>query len=917
MTALPPYIPGQRWISTMEPELGLGVVLEADLRQVAVAFPAAQTQRRYALASAPLKRVSYQVGDTVIGPDNRRMVVETVSETGGLFTYHGEGTDLPEAGLAGAQAAESPLPRLLSGHVDASSLFSLRLETLRRRHAWLASPARGFSGCRVALIPHQLDVAFETASRPLPRVLLADEVGLGKTIEAGLIMHRLLLTGRISRVLIIVPEALTVQWFVELFRRFHLSFTLVGDHPLKEEIGATDDEDPFEPALCLAGLEGLLTHPKWTKGALETDWDLVCIDEAHHLDEVPGAQTLAAGLAQRSPGLLLLTATPESVGLEAHFGRLRLLDPQRYTTFKDYRGQRDHARALADLAARLLDQAEIDKGDKAQLTDWGLDAGKMDRDALVRALVDRHGEGRAVFRNTRHAVSGFPRREVHLHELKGDKDQIAAVNEECKTDLQAEPFKPTYDRDPRLAWLLAWLKKHPKDKALIIGRTPDKAEALAAALRRHVPVKTALFHERMSLLQRDRQAAWFADAEGARLLIASEIGGEGRNFQFAHHLIFWDCPADPERAEQRIGRLDRIGQRQVVHIHVPFVLGSGQEALARLLHEGLGAFGAAVAGGHALYLEFRDRLHAAVEAGDVSGLLEAVQGRAAEVAEAVHQGRDRLLELASHRPERAAKLQSALAEADGDLTFRRWAERLLDHFGVKAEPYTPETWHLDFALLNQPALPLPRGHEQGATATFDRALAQDQENWLFLTAEHPLVDAAASLLLESEAGNATVVQFREAGRPGLFLEAVFVLEAVAPPRRFVNRFLPPTPLHVCVDMEGEPVDLGMEGDRGLKTLFNPPLDNTALREKVRAMAQDAEAHAQTLADEVIAMAQASLAESLDGEIARLAALAQHNPAIHPEELRALLEEKAELAQAIGQARLRLDSLRLILPRLSD
>jgi ATP-dependent helicase HepA len=94
----------------------------------------------------------------------------------------------------------------------------------------------------------------------------------------------------------------------------------------------------------------------------------------------------------------------------------------------------------------------------------------------------------------------------------------------------------------------------------------------------------------MNLLQRDRNAAFFADPEGARLLVASEIGAEGRNFQFAQHLIFWDLPFHPDMLEQRIGRLDRIGQRGDVHLHLAAVAGSPQEVLLRWLHEGLDAF---------------------------------------------------------------------------------------------------------------------------------------------------------------------------------------------------------------------------------------------------------------------------------------------------------------------------------------
>ena len=103
-------------------------------------------------------------------------------------------------------------------------------------------------------------------------------------------------------------------------------------------------------------------------------------------------------------------------------------------------------------------------------------------------------------------------------------------------------------------------------------------------------MKLALFHEGLTLMQRDRNAAFFAEADGARVLLCSEIGSEGRNFQFAHRLALFDLPANPELLEQRIGRLDRIGQSATIQIFVPYLRGTESEVLARWYHEGLNAF---------------------------------------------------------------------------------------------------------------------------------------------------------------------------------------------------------------------------------------------------------------------------------------------------------------------------------------
>lgn len=128
--------------------------------------------------------------------------------------------------------------------------------------------------------------------------------------------------------------------------------------------------------------------------------------------------------------------------------------------------------------------------------------------------------------------------------------------------------------------------------------------ALEEALRAASGVAVARFHEGMSIVQRDRNAAFFQSAEGARLLLCAEIGSEGRNFQFAHHLVFWDLPPDPDQLEQRIGRLDRIGQKRDVNLHFAKFRHTAQEALVRWFDEGLDAFRSSPQDGRELLRRF-------------------------------------------------------------------------------------------------------------------------------------------------------------------------------------------------------------------------------------------------------------------------------------------------------------------------
>ena len=207
------------------------------------------------------------------------------------------------------------------------------------------------------MIPHQISIAAEVASRLAPRVLLADEVGLGKTIEAGLILHRLHLTGRASRILVLLPPALLNQWFVEMFRRFQMSFSIFDeDRCLSLEASGVN---PFlDSQLVICALDFLSSNPNRAEQAREAGWDLLVVDEAHHLAWSPaggGAEyNLVESLARSVPGLLLLTATPQQLGLEGHFARLRLLDPERYSDLESFLHESDRYESVAKAIDALM-----------------------------------------------------------------------------------------------------------------------------------------------------------------------------------------------------------------------------------------------------------------------------------------------------------------------------------------------------------------------------------------------------------------------------------------------------------------------------------------------------------------------------------------------------------------------------------
>ena len=913
---------GQRWISEPEPELGLGTIMETGEGRVQVLYPATGEVRVYTEENAPLRRVTFRVGESIEDHEGNARTVESVTETNSAIVYRGADWELPEAQLNDRLSVHGPMDRLRGGHVDDAAVFALRQWALEQMHRWRQSPVRGFVGGRIDLISHQLYIAREVGNRLSPRVLLADEVGLGKTIEAGLIVHRQLVTGRAARVLILVPESLVHQWFVELLRKFNLWVHIFDEERCAAIEKGLPEANPFlDDQVILCSIDFLAAHPERAEQAKEAGWDLLVVDEAHHLkwsEAAPSAEyELVEALGQQAEGLLLLTATPEQLGPESHFARLRLLDPDRYSDFAAYQAESAHYADIAPIAGALHAGNPLNPSQQEALAAMqGLEA-DLPPSKLLDALLDRHGPGRVIFRNTRAAMSGFPGRQAHLVPLAPDRDaaewMIHAAAEFAGDSGTSEPIeKFNLNYDPRIAWLGRLLHELGKEKVLLICRSREKALAIEKAVARQVPVKTAVFHEDLTLVQRDRNAAWFAEPDGARLLICSEIGSEGRNFQFAHHLVLFDLPLNPELLEQRIGRLDRIGQTQTIHVHTPYLIGSPQEALARWYHEGLNAFESNLQGANQLLQQFgEDVLALAANYSESAPLKQLIADTATareQIAVQMEQGRDRLLELNSHRPTEAATVVEAIAAADVAPELEAFLLRVFDHFGVSVEDLGERTYLLRGHGVTTDSFPeIPN---DGLVGTFNRTHALSREDVSLLSSDHPMVTGAVDLLLGSEQGNSSFGVWADESDKTLLLETVFVLETLAPARLHADRFLPPTPVRVLVNHKKEHLELELpELEKGLphKLLDNPKIG----REIIPAMLEAAEAFAHTQAQERIATASAAMTAQLQAELDRLTNLRAVNDHVRPEEIELTQTQLTELTTTLAQARLRLDAVRLI------
>ncbi|MEW8043695.1 MAG: RNA polymerase-associated protein RapA [gamma proteobacterium symbiont of Phacoides pectinatus] len=953
------FTPGQRWISSTETDLGLGIVTAQEGRTVTLEFAASGERRTYARDNAPLTRAAFSIGDWVETADGVRLRIDEVRERNGLLHYHGRtptGTArfCPEGDLSDHLQLNRPLQRLLTGQFDSAGQFRLRQQTRHHLERLERSHLLGLGGARTELLPHQIYIAHEAGRRPAPRVLLADEVGLGKTIEACLILHRQLLSGRASRVLVLVPEPLLHQWLVELLRRFNLRFSILDEERCQAIQASGQGDNPFlSEQLVLCSLSLFAEAPRRMAQVLDGEWDLLIVDEAHHLawseEEASLEYRLVEALATDTPALLLLTATPEQLGRASHFARLRLLDPDRFHSLEQFEREQAGYEPIAEAVDLLLSDTPLPEDSGARLLQRLGEARSGDlvaawndpetspaarreaREELIAMLLDRHGTGRVLFRNTRRRIIGFPRRELHLHPHPLPEEYAPYLREpgvETAATLTPErlygttPGRPWWGIDPRVGWLVTTLRRLGGEKVLLICAHPDTARDLGEALRRLEGIDAGLFHEGMSIIQRDRTAAWFADPlEGCQLMICSEIGSEGRNFQFAHHLVLFDLPLNPDLLQQRIGRLDRIGQRQTIQIHLPYFEESPQETLLQWYHQGLDAFLHSGTAGQTLFQQLAPLLLQTLEEPlpeQVHLLIEQTRQARHQAEARIERGRDHLLEINSCRQPLAETLCRQLEESTDPHTLADYSQELFTHLGLEVEEHSSGSVIIrpgtNMLVESIPGLPA-----DGLTGTFQRHIALSHEERHFLSWEHPLIRGAMELVTDSELGNCCVVTLHhpQIKGGGLLLDLAYQLECAAPRALRAGRFLPGTRIRLLIDQHLKTLDDTLDPER-IDTLAQP-LEQTAarrvinaLRQPIGRLAEHGEQLAGTRGVELAGSAIAAMCADYTDELQRLEALRRVNPTIRGAELEELRQQAEALHRHLEGSRVRLDALRLII-----
>ena len=445
--------------------------------------------------------------------------------------------------------------------------------------------------------PHQIRTVERALRQMRGRALLCDEVGLGKTIEAGLIMHEYILRGLVHSALILTPSSLLEQWREELIRKFDLPFVR-QDHPEFKSASNAWTTFPY----IVASLDTAKREPHRAQ-ILQASYDLVIVDEAHHLKN-RNTQAWQFVNQLNKKYILLLTATPVENSMEELFNLITLLKPGQLLTASEYKrkfvGRKDplQPQNVSELK-RMIHSVMIRN---RRSTTGVIEAG---RTAETILLTPNSAEKEFYFRlsaylkkssgQTEHAAAPPPFVLKNLLRQAGSSaactvptllklgaaDSTALRELSRLTELAQQSM--TSAKMERLAQLLG----NPQEQTVVFTGFLETQKAMAAFLNSH-GISFTSFHGSMSRVEKEASISRFRD--GVPVLLSTESGGEGRNLQFCHRLINFDIPWNPMRIEQRIGRIHRIGQNHDVHVTNLVARGTMEQHILHILDEKINMF---------------------------------------------------------------------------------------------------------------------------------------------------------------------------------------------------------------------------------------------------------------------------------------------------------------------------------------
>ncbi len=494
--------PGLKLRHPWNPDLGTGMVVGVDGRFVTVHFPGADETLTLSPEDSGLEPLVMAPGtQALLLSSDETVTIAEATPAGYRLT---DGREVDDAELWPDTPIETPLDLLIAGRLGSREDLRHRLAGLKLIETLEGDELGALVGGRITHYPHQLWTAARILEDRRARWLLADQVGLGKTVVAAMVLAALIRTERAERALVIAPETLVVQWLGELWRKFHQVFVLLDAERMdcvRRDFGV--EANPFEVHRQTVVSMELLASSSALKDALQRSRpDIVIVDEAHRL-AAQGIFEAVGARVQEARHTLLLTATPLQADPAGLWRLLHCLHPEAYP----------------------------------------------DLDSWTMALAAGEPEIPAASAVRREDIGGLPPRAPRFVELPGPTPNLE--DDPRVAWLCAEA--------PR--WRAA------SEKALVFVAEAEQVAPLRALLERRTGTRVHAFEAGMDPGARDIEVAVFR-ASPAPLIICSDAASEGRNFQFCARMVHFSLPDDPVVLEQRIGRLDRIGRDRPVEIVV-------------------------------------------------------------------------------------------------------------------------------------------------------------------------------------------------------------------------------------------------------------------------------------------------------------------------------------------------------------
>lgn len=910
------------WVKAIEDLMALGETAEPDVAAVERVLPA-EVQVQLPIGT-PVRRIATgEVGVVMrwVSGD-----LHEVSLPSGVRHVAFSDLEVLDRSIAG---------RLAQRKIGRAALFSQRMKALYLLHAYRHDEMSGLTNARVEPKPHQVFVAWRVMQKVRPRMILADEVGLGKTIEAGLAVKELEARGLVDRMLVVVPANLVNQWVWEFRTKFNIDLEVYNGprvRDLRQKHRGKNVWEAHDRIICSLPFA---SQDSIASDISEADWDVLIFDEAHrvrrHRDRATKAYHLADNLRFDAYGMLLLTATPMQLDSYELFSLIELIEPGLFRGGEyEFERKRRQVRALNELmkfldeyeglpastrAMRVDDHAALLKEVLGQKVSGSQDLLEvLDNPAVRRELerkipaehplVDvmvrnrkadipeafaerdvasmrvppspqeasvyedvtayiREGFNRAVaskdmpvgflmvlfqkmLTSSSYALArSFERRINRLQETLSKtepvkepaasvlvaagagpprqggrginwdtaaaqelqdaeelsdslEDSLGSLIRDEETRMEIEQLQGLVGKlkglgDSKLGHLSSFLKgvfdPDPSEKVIIFTQFIETQLFLREALAAHYDVH--IFNGRMNAEEKDRAVERFRQGRERQILISTEAGGEGRNFQFAHILVNYDLPWNPMRIEQRIGRIDRIGQKRTVVIRNLFLEGTLDERVYMVLQDRIKVFEESVGELDPILGDVEAEIRRVAFEVSPADADRAFEEFGSNLEQRIHQARqmherlgDFIMKDASLRMDEANRLLNRRPMATHE-DLRGFLSEFLEFHGGSLDRHSHGGEVITLSTILAREL---RQRENRIRGTFDPQLALEHEDIDFFALGHPILDRVLEVAQLPTEENEVCAYEDRSEREGYAVDLYYRMEitGISPTASFVR-----------------------------------------------------------------------------------------------------------------------------------